>query len=42
MQTAIAENVPGMQDRKEGKAVVCVVVVVRECEVGMYGDAQSG
>ena len=42
MQTAIAENVPGMQDRKEGRAVVCGVVVVRECEVGMYGDAQSG
>ena len=33
MQTAIAENVLGMQDS---------VVVVRECEVGMYGDAQSG
>ena len=42
MQTAIAENVLGMQDRKEGRAVVCGVVVVRECEVGKYGDAQSG
>lgn len=23
MQSAIAENVPGMQDRMEGRAVVC-------------------